>query len=246
MLQDSQTGPASRGLSAQRRAHSECSLWGRCYSQDHRPGPPPAYSTLNGPHPRWELPGRAGVFNNLHNQQLGEGFVDGLWGPGEFVSQRSSWNRFQKGRRHSRGLRAGLRRGRGLVWPAKPRNPGLGPPLPHRASPCYQFAVGFCAKSHASPGLSFPSCHMGSLVPSPGVCGHSGGNTGTEHPREQSCAVPCPPPAGRRVEGASPAPAPIRAALRSSPLPSRLLPPPPSLLRARGWLPACRALLTAL
>lgn len=77
--------------SAIRVQHSEC----------------PTYSGS----PHWELPGSfmgaALVFYNLvQNHQLAEDFVGGLWGPGEFQSQRSSLDPFQQGRRNSRWVLA--------------------------------------------------------------------------------------------------------------------------------------------
>lgn len=122
------------------------------------------------------------VFYNLvHNHQLVEDFVGGLWGPGEFQSQRSSLDPFQQGRRNSRWVLAqvpwtGPEEGLG-DWSGQqnPLNPCLGPlpesvpwSLPSLVWPlCHQFAVGFCTKSLFYLGLSFPSCHMGSLVLSP-------------------------------------------------------------------------------
>lgn len=110
-------------------------------------------------------------FYNLYHHQLGEGFVGALWGPGGVsVPEDSLGSLSTREEEFQVGLGPGaagqdLRRGWGTRLASKaPRIHASVPSLPGLASLCHQFAVGFCAKSISSLGLSFPSCHMGSVV----------------------------------------------------------------------------------
>lgn len=140
-----------------------------------------ALSILNDPHPHtaslgaaWQLHGsRAGFFfYNLHGHRLGDGYVGGLWSPGKLQSQRSFWVPSNRegvpGGSWPRGLWAGSEEGLGdFVRQQSPQNPCLGALHPW-SWPLSATNLLWDFVQRASPlWACFPSCHTGSLVPSP-------------------------------------------------------------------------------